>query len=361
MMTNRDMKRATIKDVARLASVSLSTVSAVVNGKDIVSEETRSRVLEAVGRLDYQPSLYASNLARHHTQILGLIVSNLVNPFFAETAQVFESESRKHGYQISLLQTGFSQSRLRISVRQMLGMRVAGLAVLTSEFDEEAFELLKASNTPSVFLDVGNPGPHMGNISVDTKGGMILAVRHMVELGHRDILFVRNSQTTETELSLLSHRKRNEGFSEAIAKYRSKGVKGVIMDFPGPDTYAGLKAIRKALKTSHFTAVIAMTDLVALGVYHGLNEAGLRIPQDVSVIGFDNTYLAEFSSPAMCTVDISRKSMCEAAVGMLLEEATSGKSGREFKLSTNLIVRNSTAPPSNRKMPRKPVLNAKKS
>jgi LacI family transcriptional regulator len=104
-----------------------------------------------------------------------------------------------------------------------------------------------------------------------------------------------------------------------------------------------------------------MTDLVALGVYHGLNEAGLRIPQDVSVIGFDNTYLAEFSSPAMCTVDISRKSMCEAAVGMLLEEATSGKSGREFKLSTNLIVRNSTAPPSNRKMPRKSVLNAKKS
>ncbi|HEV2486910.1 MAG TPA: hypothetical protein VGT08_15385 [Terracidiphilus sp.] len=114
----------------------LSTVSAVMNGKDIVSDNTKSRVL-------------------------GLIVSNLVNPFFAETAQTFEAEGRRHGYQVALLETQFSPARLHACVRQMLGMRVAGLAVLTSEFDEEFFALLKMSGTSSVFLDVGAAAAHV--------------------------------------------------------------------------------------------------------------------------------------------------------------------------------------------------------
>jgi LacI family transcriptional regulator, galactose operon repressor len=345
------VKRAKIQDVARLADVSLSTVSAVLNGKDIVSEDTKLRVLDAVSRLNYLPSLYASNLARHRTRVLGLIVSNLVNPFFAETVQAFETESQRHGYQISLQETGFSPLRLRACVRQALGMRVAGLAVLTSEFDEESFALLKESDTSSVFLDVGCAGPHMGNIRVDTRGGMFDAVRHLVELGHRDILFVKNSTRLKSGSSLLSHQLRNQGFSEAIRKYRTQGVKYLAIDIPGPGAQAGLKAIRKALKAKHFTAVIAITDMVALGVYHGLREVGLRIPQDVSVIGFDNTYLSEFMHPPMTTVDIPRVTLCKAAVEMLLEEAASVQSGREVKVTTNLVIRDSTMPPNIHKVP----------
>lgn len=347
------MKRATIRDVARLADVSLSTVSAVMNGKDIVSDDTKSRVLKVVSRLSYQPSLYASNLARHRTRVLGLIVSNLVNPFFAETAQAFEAEGRRHGYQVALLETRFSPARLRACVRQMLGMRVAGLAVLTSEFDEESFALLKASDTSSVFLDVGAAGLHMGNIHVDTKSGMFDAVSHLVELGHREILFVRNSVKAEPEPSLLSHRFRNQGFSEAIRKYRSQGVKAAVVDVPGPGAQAGLKAIRKALKTEHFTGVVAITDMVALGVYHGLTEAGLRIPQDVSVVGFDNTYLSEFMSPSMTTVDIPRETLCKVAVEMLLEEGAHKRRGREVKVATHLVIRDSTASPGAYKAARK--------
>ncbi len=248
-----------------MADVSLSTVSAVMNGKNIVSEKTKQRVLNAVRRLNYQPTLYASNLARHQTRMLGLIVSNLLNPFFAETAQAFEREGRKHGYEVTLLETGFAPLRLRACVRQMLGMRVAGLAVLTSEFDEEAFAALKASDTSSVFLDVGSTGPHMGNIRVDTRGGMVQAVSHLVELGHRDILFVRNSVKLNPGTPLLSHQLRNQGFSEAIRRYRRQGVKSSMVDVPGPGVLAGLKAIRQALRrTEKFTAVIAISDQVAL-------------------------------------------------------------------------------------------------
>ncbi len=340
------MRRAKIQDVARLADVSLSTVSAVINDKDIVSEKTKRKVLDAIARLDYQPSLYASNLARHRTRVLGLIVSNLVNPFFAEITQIFEKEAHKHGYQVSLTDTNFSPLQLRMCVRQMLSMRVAGVAVLTSEFDDDAFSLLKSSNIPSVFLDVGTPGPHTGNIRVDTKGGMFLAVHHLVELGHRDILFVRNSRKAEKEPSLLSHRYRSQGLMEAVRKSGADKVKVQVVDISGPGAHAGLRAIRSVIKDRSFTAVVAITDTVAFGVYRGLDEANLRVPQDVSVIGFDNTYLSEFMNPPLSTINIPKEDLGKSAVEMLLQDGESEKHGREVKLRTELIIRKSTAPPA---------------
>lgn len=298
------MKIATIRDVAHLANVSLSTVSAVINSKNIVSEETKRKINEAIAELNYQPTLYASNLARRHTKVLGLLISELTNPFFAEIAQQFEQHAQKKGYQVSLTATNFSSLQLRACVREMLGMRVAGLAVLTSEFDEEASTILKKSNTPSLFLDVGTPGSHIGNILVDTKTGMFLAVQHLVELGHRQILFVKNSQTAKAEPSLLSHRYRSQGFMAAMRKYHATGVHSKVVDLPGPAANAGLEGIHAALREHLFTAVVAINDLVALGVYKGLHEAGLRIPEDVSVVGCDNTFICEFMNPSLTTVRV---------------------------------------------------------
>lgn len=337
------MRRATIRDVARLADVSLSTVSAVINEQDIVSPDTKQRVLEAIKRLDYQPTLYASNLARRKTRVLGLIISNLSNPFFAEVAQGFERAAQSRGYQVSLTATNFSSAQLRVCVNQMLGMRVAGLAILTSEFDEEAMTIVKAGRTPSVFLDVGIPGPHTGNIRVDTKGGMFQAVSHLVELGHREILFVRNSQKSEGEPSMLSHRNRSDGFKSAMRKHRDSNLRFHVIDLPGPAALAGLNAIRQALSRYKFTAVVAITDLVAFGVYRGLNEAGLEVPRDVSVVGFDNTFICEFMNPPLTTINIPKASIGDLAVSMLIEEEQSlGKSGQEVVLSTELVERQST-------------------
>lgn len=337
------MKRPTIRDVARLAGVSLSTVSAVINGVDIVSEATKSNILTAVARLNYEPSVYASNLARRQTRILGLIVSSLINPFFSEIAEAFEKEALSHGYRMSLANTGFSSASLRSCVSQMLAMKVAGLAVLTSEFDDEAFAVLRSTKTPSVFLDVGTPGPHIGNIHVDTKTGMFLAVQHLVDLGHREILFVRNSRNSGTELSLLSHQYRNQGFMSAIRRYRSEGVTARVVDMPGSGAEAGYNSVASALKGKPFTAIVAITDMVALGVYRGLHEAGLRIPQDISIIGFDNTFISQFLSPPMSTVDIPKNDLSRLAVEMLLQHLQSGGNGREIELPTTLVSRQSTA------------------
>jgi DNA-binding LacI/PurR family transcriptional regulator len=342
------MARVRIQDVARMADVSLSTVSAVLNGKDIVRDKTKLKILKVIEELGYRPDLYASNLARHKTRVLGLVLSNLVNPFFTETARYFEEKAHSQGYQVALVSTGFSSSQLRISVEQMLSMRVAGLALMTSEFDARVFQMLQSSTTPSVFLDVGIPGPHISNIRVDTKNGMALAVRHLVDLGHRDILLIRNTQKPGKEPMLLSHRYRNEGFKSVVDRFRTKGVKSHIVDVPGPGADAGYEAIQTALRTVSFSAVVAITDLLALGALRGMKEAGLRIPEDVSVVGFDNTYISEFTDPPLTTINIPKDQLGETAVDLLLSAIQDKGVGRELTLSTKLIVRSSTGPPSAR-------------
>jgi LacI family transcriptional regulator len=175
---------------------------------------------------------------------------------------------------------------------------------------------------------------------------MFLAVRHLVELGHRDILFVQNSQEAEAGTPLLSHRYRSQGLKEAMRKYRAEGVKAQVVDIPGPGAQAGLNAIRSVLGSRSFTAVVCINDMVAIGVYRGLNEANLRIPQDVSVIGFDNIYLSEFLNPPLSTIHIPRDELSKLAVEMLLQQLGGNKVGYEVKLATELVIRKSTGPPA---------------
>jgi DNA-binding LacI/PurR family transcriptional regulator len=342
------MLRAKIQDVARLADVSMSTVSAVLNEKAIVKESTKQRVLDAIDRLRYRPDYYASNLARHQTRLFGLIVSNLINPFFAETAQAIEMEARAHGYEIALTSTQFSPQRLRECVHQMLGSRVAGLAVMTSERDDEAFSAAEASGIPVVFLDVGKPGKRATNIRVDLRGGMFAAVNHLIHLGHRELLLIRNSQK-DCGPPLLSHRLRDQGFAAAVRKCGIRGLKTLTVDVAGPGADAGQQAIATMAEKSAFTAAIAITDMVALGVYRGLQERGLRIPEDVSVIGFDNTYISRFLTPSLTTVDIPREELSRAVVAALLTTDKERKDGAQIKLATRLIVRESTATPQRRR------------
>ncbi len=336
--------RAKIQDVALLAGVSLSTVSAVLNDKNIVSSPTRKRVLDAIEKLQYRPDHFARNLARRQTNVFGLIVSDLLNPFFAETAQAIETEARKHGFGVTLTATNFSPELLREAVKQMLGARIAGIAVMTSEYDEEAFTMIRNSMVTSVFLDVGKPGPRSSNIRVDTRGGMMAAVEHLVHLGHRNLLLVRNSNAGDTA-SLLSHKFRDQGFAAAIKRCGIEGIRSSVVNSSGLPAEAGDQALESAWGKADFTAVVCTTDLLALGVYRGLHHHGVRIPEDVSVVGFDNTYLSAFLAPPLTSVDIPRDKLSRLAVEALLPTAEQDRAGRTLRLATKLIVRSSTAPP----------------
>ncbi len=338
--------RPKIQDVATLAGVSLGTVSAVLNQKGRVSTATRDRVQEAIARLGYRPSLYASNLARRQTQVLGLIVSSLQNPFFAETAQAIEEEAARHGFQVSLMASNFSPEQHRVAVQQLLGARIAGLAVITSEHDETSRRLIAESGVPAVFLDSGKPSENAAVLRVDSRGGMKAAVEHLIKLGHRELLFVRNSrQSNQGAMSppLLSHRLRDQGFAAAARACATHDLKTTVVDMEGPGADAGELAIASVFGKARFTAVIAITDMVAMGVYRGLQARGVHIPRDVSVIGFDNTYFSRFLNPPLSTVDVPRVDLSKMTVEFLVNRGADSR--RLFPLRTSLVLRESTAPP----------------
>jgi len=328
-----------------MAKVSMSTVSAVLNAKNIVRDPTRARVLDAIEKLQYHPNLFASNLARQKSRLIGLVVSNLLNPFFAETAQAIEDEARQKGFEVSVAETNFSISRLDRAIRQLLAMRVAGLAILTSEIDEDCIESIRRAAIPAVFLDVASPGKFISNIRVASRAGMKNAVKHLIELGHRDLLIVNNSQTGPAGHNLLSHRSRNQGVAAAIRAFGRDRVSVNVVDIEGSGPHAGLKAIEEIFGKVSFTGVVCVTDMVALGVYRGLRDRGVTIPNDISVVGFDNTYLCEFLDPPLTSIDIPRKKLSAAVVQSLLSMIEEKTTGRQFDIHTKLIVRHSTACP----------------
>lgn len=334
-------RRPRIQDVAAHTGVSLGTVSAVLNGNGRISAETRQRVQAAIAALGYRPDLYASNIARRDTRLLGLIVSNLQNPFFAETAQAVEQEAARHGYQISLMTTNFSPAQQRAALEQLLKARISGLAVMTSEHDETARQLVLDSGVPAVFLDLRRPEANVSTIRVDSRGGMHAAVEHLLQLGHRKLLFVRNSQQADGK-PLQSHKLRDAGFAAAVRASHLSDLQTRIVDIPGPSAEAGERAVAEVYAGDFFSAVIAATDNVALGVYRGLQSRDLRIPQDVSVVGFDNTYFSRFLNPPLTTVDVPRTDLSR----LVVEALTCKDLVRVRTVQTSLVKRESTSAPA---------------
>lgn len=334
-----------IQDVARLAQVSPSVVSGVLNQKGNVRPETRQRVLDVIAQLGYKPNLFASNLARRNTKLIGIIVSDLLNPFFAEIAAALNREARDQGFETFLASTSFHADQQCAAVRQMLALRVAGIAMMTSENDPEAFALLKASGTPTVYLDNDHSAPRMGTVRVDKRHGMFVAVQHLLELGHRRILLIKNSQGGASEPPMFSHLERQMGFEEALHRYDSRQMDVHIIDEPGEPASAGLRAIERALKLYRFTAVVAINDLMALGAFRGLQAAGLSIPQDVSVVGFDNTYLCEFLHPPLTTVATPRADLASSVLEIIIGYIQESSPVPERLLPATMVLRQSTAPP----------------
>lgn len=341
---------ANIYQVAKAAKVSTATVSAVVNDHDVVEAKTRKRVLAAIKQLHYQPNVYASNLARARVHMLGLIVSDIVNPFFGELAHVIQQEALARGYEVLLATTDFSSKRLIASLKRMIGMRVAGVAIMTSEVQPQVIDILRSHNVPAMFEDVGTADRHISNLRIDYDGGILKAVRYLVDLGHRNILFVKTYPVADDRgINLFSLRRRVEAFQSATSSFRGLGVSPQLVTCGGPGPAAGLGAIRKALPQSRFTAVVAIADPPALGILRGLREAGLSIPRDVSVVGFDNSYLCEYLTPPLTSVNIPRGLVGRLVVETLLRMIENNESGRELYVETELIVRESTAPPPNKR------------
>src|SRR2546423_5414976 len=181
---------SSIKDVAREAGVSTATVSHVINKTRFVSEEVRARVLEAVGRCGYYPNAHARSLASGRTHILGLVVSDISNPFFPELVKSIEAAAFERGYDVMLSNTNYDPERTSNYVRRFIERKLSGVVIMTSELDTALVDELARREVSVVFLDLGQPGVHMSNLRVNYEAGIEEAINHLVSLGHAEISFI---------------------------------------------------------------------------------------------------------------------------------------------------------------------------
>lgn len=327
-----------MKDVAEHAGVSTTTVSHVINKTRFVSPKTRKRVQQAIRELRFYRDAHAGRLSSGQSDFLGLIVSDITNPFFPELIRGFESSAIRRHFDTLLCDTNYDPRRTEAGVRMMIENKVRGVAVMTSEFAPHLAEDFTANGVAVVFLDLGIAGRYTANIRVDYTQGVHQAIKHLHGLGHRDIVFISGPR------HLRSARVRHEAFVSALLSF---GINSERTIEGNHKVDGGMDAVRTLINQNKVpTAISCSNDLTALGAIAALREAGLRVPQDISVIGFDDIYFASLATPPLTTVTIHRRHIGELAFEALRGILrTKKRQGDEYTVKTELVVRESTAPP----------------
>ena len=285
-----------IKDIAREAGVSTATVSHVINNTKYVSDETREKVQRAIEEFNYHPNAHAQMLALGRSNMIGLLVSDISNPFFPEIIKSIEAAVFAAGYNLILLNTNYEPERALDYVRRLLQMKVAGIILMIAEFDSSLIEEFKNKKTSVVFHDLGVVGERMSNIILDYAVGIDEAVRHLVSLGHSKIVHIAGSH------EIYSAGVRQQAFVDAMKKYFPEEAD--IKIYEGDFRFEGGRhAAHQILSESELpTAIVVANDMMALGAMQEFKGAGLRIPQDISIVGFDDISFASLSEPALTTV-----------------------------------------------------------
>jgi len=330
------MPKPTIHQVASRAGVSTTTVSRTINTPALVDTETAEKVWAAIEELEYYPSGPARSLVSGRSRLLGLIVSDITNPFFPEVIKGFEDVAVGQGFDILIGSTDYDPQKMAGCVRRMVERRVDGVAIMTSELDPHLVDQLARRKVPMVFLDVVTPRDGIANIVVNYETGINEAVDHLVSLGHRRIGFVSGPQ------NLKSAKIRRQAFLRSLSRLGLHEDTRLIVE-GNHKVEGGLAAIQRLLQLGlRPTAVLASNDLTAIGVMRGLQAAGLKVPGDMSVVGFDDIWLAQFTDPPLTTVRLSRTELGERAFHALVPNGGSEVSTIDAAVETKLIIRETT-------------------
>jgi LacI family transcriptional regulator len=334
-----ETRMATIKDVARRASVSIATVSYVLNGTRNVRPETRRKVLAAAQALAYAPNSAARSLVVGQSSLLGLVVSDIRNPFFPELTVGFQDAANFAGLDEVMINTNYDAQRTRNALSRLLALQVAGVAVLTSQIDREVMAMLSDRRVCAVFLDLGKVGPGVSRIAVDYEQGIGAAVEYVLQLGHQRIGFIGGAP------NLASAQRRRKAFLAGMEKAGIAEYRVIDSNFT---VEGGYVACSRLLAAFPATAIIAANDLMAIGAMHCAQDRKIRVPEDLSIIGFDDISFARFTQPALTSVALPRVEIGRVAFEALFAMMNDpNRAGVERRIATALAVRDSTAPAPN--------------
>jgi LacI family transcriptional regulator len=330
----------TIRDVAKAAEVSTSTVSHVINDTRYVSPATRERVLRAMTELNYHPNRLARSLRNNKTYALGVLLPNSANPFFAEVLLGIEAAGYDHGYNIIMGNANDDPERELSYLQVLLSRQVDGILLISTGAHHESIALLTSQHTPVVVVDRCTNIPSIDEIFTANKQGGLLATSYLLDLGHTRIGCITGPSF------LTPSAERVEGYHEALAAAGITTEDDLIVtgDFQHASGYQAAQHLL-ALKTPP-TAIFACNDLMAVGAMCAIHEAGLRVPDDMSVIGFDDIPLASYTIPRLTTVGQPARQIGQLAVERLVARLQADEQEPlHEKLPVTLVERDSCKAP----------------
>ncbi|WP_295760140.1 LacI family DNA-binding transcriptional regulator [Undibacterium sp.] len=329
---------ATMKQVAEKARVSTTTVSHVINNTRVVSEDARERVLSVIKQMRYIPSAVARSLKNDKTHTLGMIIPNNSNPYFAEVIQGIEAESFKLGYNIILCNSYDDPKKQAAYTRVLMEKRIDGLIIVSSGSDEELNQLLADEGIPKVLVDREVPGLAADFIEADHEQGGYLATKYLIDLGHTDIACVSGPKT------LLPSGDRVQGYWRAL-KEAGIARREEYLAHSDFTSQGGFTAFQQLLALERRpSAIFASNDLMAIGGLCAAHQAGMKIPEQLSVIGYDDIALASFSTPPLTTIAQPKYEIGVLTAQVMVQRIRNAASDlQREKLETKLMIRQSTA------------------
>lgn len=324
--------------VARKAGVSTATVSRVLNGSSKVRESTAKKVRSAVQELNYHPNSHARSLRSGKSNLYGVIVSDIRNPFFPDLIEQFELLAAQHGIDVTITNTGYNEQRLVTAVRRLLERGVDGLAIFTSEIGSAALHLLHSTDVPLVLLNQPSLASEFHTVYVDYIQGFVEAIDHLRMLGHKKIGFIAGPP------SLSSAVRRRQAFLAAI-KSCHLSLKDEWL-FEGDHRLTGGRFAAERLFSMRYppTAIVCSNDMTAIGFLEMASRLGRKVPEEVSLIGFDDLFLCEIVHPALTTIHLSRKEIATHAFYSLQTNTGENPERQPAVISPFLVPRASTGP-----------------
>jgi DNA-binding LacI/PurR family transcriptional regulator len=326
----------TMKNVASRAGVSPATVSRVLNNKiQYISEETRKRVLDAVKELNYYKNVHARRLATGQSGLFGLVISEIANPYFPEVIRGFQAIAWDRGLDVLLLNTEYDPARIQSVIRKLVESDVSGVAIMTSSIDDSATSPLTEAGIGVVFCNLCYPQRLVSNITINYRCGVLQAIAHVAELGHRRAAVISGPGTNGTAMNIRQ---------ALVAGLKQKNMAPYPLISCDYRVDAGASAVHAILSVPDVpTVIFCGSDLIAMGVMSALEGAGVRVPEDVSVIGIDDIPFAFLARPPLTTIRVPREQLGVMAFNALEKMLKlKRKLGAAYRLETELVVRAST-------------------
>nr|Q0I4B4.1 RecName: Full=HTH-type transcriptional repressor PurR; AltName: Full=Pur regulon repressor; AltName: Full=Purine nucleotide synthesis repressor [Histophilus somni 129PT] len=328
---------ATIKDVAKMAGVSTTTVSHVINKTRFVAKETEQQVLQAIKNLNYSPSAVARSLKVNTTKSIGMIVTTCETPYFAEIIHSVEELCYRQGYSLFLCNTQNNPEKIKNHLDMLAKKRVDGLLVMCAEYTQNSLNLLATfEDLPMVVMDWGPFNENTDLIQDNSFSGGYIATKYLIDNGHKDIAIISGELKKTTAVM------RYQGFEKAMQEANLAINPDWIMEgfFEPEDGYECMNKILVQDKLP--TAVFCCNDVMALGAISAIGEKGLKVPDDISVIGYDNIHASRFFSPPLTTIHQSKSRLGVQAINLLFKRISEkGKEHEIIEIYPELVIRKS--------------------